>query len=207
MKATSIPFGSPLFCEHSCVWLGCSICVNTAVVLTLPPPLITQLIQLDCSNRAKAVTLRPSGGPRIGAAVDTSTPSSPQDRPALDGSTGAAESFSPPVLGSVSSAAAGEEGTTEAEECFYYSFCPSDSHRFIALDSYDLHAIREELGPGEKGEDGEGDGKKNDNGDILDRRQVGMEVLSKHNPNKDKNDASGMDGLTKRYPLCLLHNS
>ncbi|CAN0570363.1 unnamed protein product, partial [Ectocarpus sp. 12 AP-2014] len=39
---------------------------------------------------------------------------------------------------------AGHEGRGEEEECFYYSFSPVDSYRFIALDSYDVNAIREE---------------------------------------------------------------
>lgn len=152
--------------------------------------------------------MRPSGGPQTDAPVETSAPLSPENSSGLDGKAGGAGSLPLPVLGPVLSAATGEDNAAAKEEeeeaeCFYYSFCPDDSHRLIALDSYDVHAIREELGPGEEKGDAEGQeeggGNKNDNGDRMGARKAGMQVLSKHNPNKDMNDASGMDGLNQRY--------
>lgn len=157
------------------------------------------------------MTVQPSGGPQIDAPVETPTPLSPENSGELDDSAGAAGSPPLPMVVPVLSPATGEDNAAdEATECFYYSFCPDDSHRFIALDSYDVHAIREELGPGEK-EDAEGqeegDGEKKDNGDGLGARKAGMEVLSKHNPNRDKNDESGMDGLTQRYSTRIIYTT
>ncbi|CAM9362523.1 unnamed protein product, partial [Hapterophycus canaliculatus] len=78
----------------------------------------------------------------------------------------------------------------EEEECFYYSFCPDDSYRFIALDSFDLNAIRQEPGL---------DGSVAQEEPELLTKQEGMELLAKHNPNRDKNDEEGMEGLQKRF--------
>lgn len=167
-------------------------------------PDCTLLPQLDCSSRAKAVTLRPSG-PAVSAASEKR-----QDFDADFHAAGGASLL--PESGrflSAATAAAQEEGeregaeSAEEEECFYYSFCPDDSHRFIALDSYDVNAIREELGPGELR--AEKDGEEQEEGGAATgefgdgRGPGGMEVLSRHNPNRNKNDAEGMDGLDKRY--------
>lgn len=151
--------------------------------------------QLDCSSRAKAVTLRPSDC-GAGAAETIPTPAQSVLRPEIDNDQpagGLPPSGEPLIL--EASKGAGYEGRGEEAECFYYSFCPVDSYRFIALDSYDVHAIREEPCPDE--EDAEGSGKNEaaagDGGG-----DEGMRVLSKHNPNRNKNDGGGLEGLTKR---------
>lgn len=162
------------------------------------PPCDSTAPQLDCSNRAKAVTLRPSG-PAIGAPVgkhqDLNANVHPAEAPSLL-----------PERGQFSSAEVVDDGLAgepkEAlEECFYYSFCPDDSHRFIALDTYDVNAIREEPGPDELTADDRAEEEEEESATSGATGEEGMEVLSKHNPNRNKNDAQGMDGLNKRYPL------
>ncbi|CAN0325583.1 unnamed protein product [Ectocarpus sp. 12 AP-2014] len=152
--------------------------------------------ELDCSSRAKAVTLRPSAC-GAGAAETIPTPVPSGLRPETDNdqpSAGLPPSDEPLIL--EASRGAGHEGRGEEEECFYYSFSPVDSYRFIALDSYDVNAIREEPRPDE--EDAECSGK--DEAAAGDGRgDEGMRVLSKHNPNTNKNDGGGLEGLTKRF--------
>eukprot|EP00903_Cladosiphon_okamuranus_P014139 g13140.t1 len=151
--------------------------------------------ELDCSNRAKAVALRPSDSADSGASDNC------QDLEAnLHAPSGAS---SPPESGQVLNVAvAGREageGDENAEECFYYSFCPDETHRFIALDSYDVNAILQEPGPGEVKAQAVDEEGGRANGDTGDAGDGGMEVLSKHNPNRNKNNAEGMDGLNKRF--------
>lgn len=153
--------------------------------------------QLDCSSRAKAVTLRPSTC-GVGAAAAIPTPAPSELSPETDGDQPAgglppSGEGEPPILDS--SKEAGHENGGEEEECFYYSFCPVDSYRFIALDSYDVNAIRKEPRPDD--EDAEGNGQ-NEAAAGDGEADEGRRVLSKHNPNRNKNDGSGMEGLTKR---------
>eukprot|EP00752_Nemacystus_decipiens_P005814 g5259.t1 len=153
--------------------------------------------ELDCSNRAKAVALRPSC-PAASAASGKYQDADPNLH-------AAGPRFSQPGAGqslSAVTAAAGvlDEADAVEEERFYYSFCPDDSHRFIALDSYDVNAIREEPGPGElRAERGEKEEEAEDGATGKDGGVRGTEVLSRHNPNRDKNNAKGMDGLNKRF--------
>lgn len=161
--------------------------------------------QLDCTHRSKAAALGPSerlvGAPAQGH----------QDLEVEDPAAERASSLPETAGQSLTNAAVGgeqagaKERGAEEEDCFYYSFCPDDSHRFVALDCYDVNAIRQEPGPDEEKaeaeeEDGEGEANDARGGDT---GEEGMDVLSKHNPNRDKNNARGMEGLSKRYAISL----
>lgn len=72
-------------------------------------------------------------------------------------------------------------GKEKKEEYFYFSFCPDSTYRFIALDTHDVNAIRDD---GETGQSEESEST--------------AEFLLEQNPNADKNDSTGMDGLRQR---------
>lgn len=75
-------------------------------------------------------------------------------------------------------------GKENKEERFYFSFCPDSTYRFIALDTYDVNSIRDS-------EAGKTEGSEST-----------AEFLSERNPNADKNDSTGMDGLGQRC-VCV----
>lgn len=77
---------------------------------------------------------------------------------------------------------------TGAKERFYYSFCPHESFRFVALDTFDLNAI---CGDGPEG--------------VVDLAScsTGVRLLSEKNTNEDKSDFAGMDGLERRLGVLL----
>lgn len=73
--------------------------------------------------------------------------------------------------------------TGGVKERFYYSFCPHEAFRFVALDTFDLNAI---CGDGPDGVD-------------LASCSIGARVLSEKNTNENKSDFAGMDGLERRF--------
>lgn len=78
------------------------------------------------------------------------------------------------------------DAVTGAKECFYYSFCPHEAFRLVALDTFDLNAIR--------GDEPEGEGIDVD----LASCSTGVRMLSEKNANEDKSNCAGMDGLERR---------
>lgn len=205
-----------------CPWLARARVFFLSPICPRPP---NNALQVDCSNRAKAVALRPSGRAATAAAateeVEASAPSarSEQRQESESGAGAGASSGSPPAapallpgpgLAAGSAADGGEaeggDGAGQYAECFYYSFCPDDSHRFIALDSYDVNAIQDQAGGagggGEAGEDGDQGGAgagAGSGGSAAEGGRGGTEVLNEHNPNADKNNSEGMEGLDKRH--------
>lgn len=137
---------------------------------------------MDCSSRGKAVTLRPPLPP---SAVCSSLP------PLKAFRNGDGIALRIPEEDDVDSVA------PETEERFYYSFCPDPAWRFIALDTYDVNAIRDEV-PRPRRHDEEA--SASEEWDQTDKQRVpkASEMLEGLNPNSDKNDHSGMQGLSKR---------
>lgn len=74
----------------------------------------------------------------------------------------------------------GKPEDKKEEERFYFSFCPHATYRFVGLDPYDLNVLW----------DGEETG--------VDGTGSSTDYLSKRNPNADKNNSSGLDGVAQR---------
>ncbi|CAM9365271.1 unnamed protein product, partial [Sphacelaria rigidula] len=132
--------------------------------------------ELNCSNLSLAAKLRPPGAfPPSGAADQPSVSSKPP--PAL---AGCAETAVEPPDGRGRNGGGKPEDKKE-EERFYFSFCPHATYRFVGLDPYDLNVLW----------DGEETG--------VDGTGSSTDYLSKRNPNADKNNSSGLDGVAQRF--------
>lgn len=144
------------------------------------------LLQLDCSSGAKAVKLRPPGDSlRFPWGDGEHSIFLPMEKGSARGAAGAA--------GEAGEAGAGAPDP-DARPRYYYSFCPCSAYRFIALDTYDVNAIRER--PAEPEAEGSSGG---DDGGVRDPVfRSAMMMLEKRNPNAEKNNSSQMEGLDQR---------
>lgn len=97
-----------------------------------------------------------------------------------------------------------------SRERFYYSFCPHPLYRLVSLDTYDVNAIRGEPGGRRREEGGQEEeqeveeeewGWEGERGGDVQPERGAVEMLSEQNPNEDKNDSEGMEGLSTRYSM------
>ena len=87
-----------------------------------------------------------------------------------------------------------------SKERFYYSFCPHPLYRLVSLDTYDVNAIRG--GRTEEGQEVVGEewgGERGRGVSDMPPERGAVEILSEQNPNEDKNDSEGMEGLSTRF--------